>query len=184
MSTNSSAPPSGWLAVRSFLWAIGIPGVVAGYVPWRFFGLRDVRLDPLDPLHVIGLVCIAVGTMLLGWCIFDFARHGRGTLAPPDAPRQLVVDGLYRYVRNPMYLSVTTIVLGELLLTRSAALLFYWAVWFAAVNLFVMGYEEPTLRRRFGAAYERYTQQVGRWVPRMPRRATPRSSPQDPPPAA
>jgi protein-S-isoprenylcysteine O-methyltransferase Ste14 len=78
-----------------------------------------------------------------------------------------VVKGLYRYIRNPMYLSVTLIVLGELLLTGSSGLLVYWAVWFAGVNLFVLGYEEPSLRQRFGAEYDRYRKEVGRWVPRL-----------------
>ena len=81
-----------------------------------------------------------------------------GTLAPVDPPRALVVRGLYRHVHNPMYLSVTMIVLGEVLLTRSLALLVYWAIWFLAANLFVIGYEEPTLRRRFGASYNQYAQ--------------------------
>jgi protein-S-isoprenylcysteine O-methyltransferase Ste14 len=84
-----------------------------------------------------------------------------------DPPRELVVQGLYRYVRNPMYLAVTTIVMGELLLTRSSALFVYWMVWFVGVNLFVIGYEEPNLRRRFGASYEAYTREVGRWLPRL-----------------
>lgn len=66
-----------------------------------------------------------------------------------------------------MYLSVTTIVLGELLLTRSRGLLAYWAIWFAAVNLFVIGYEEPALRHRFGSSYERYSETVGRWIPQF-----------------
>ena len=83
------------------------------------------------------------------------------------------VRGLYRYVRNPMYLSVTTIVLGETLLTSSAALGVYWVMWFVLANLFVIGYEEPTLRRRFGVSYDEYTQQVGRWIPRFGSRATP-----------
>ncbi len=144
-----------------------LPGLFAGYLPWRYFGLSNVRIDLLHPLHIAGLVCIALGTALLLMCIWEFARSGRGTLAPVDAPRHLVVQGLYRYVRNPMYLSVTTIVLGELLLTRSSALLIYWVVWFIAVNLFVIGYEEPTLRRRFGASYASYTQNTGRWLPRI-----------------
>lgn len=137
----------------------------AGYVPWRFFGLAHVQLDLRNPVHILGLLAIAVGGGLLATCIWEFARSGRGTLAPVDPPRELVVRGLYRYVRNPMYLSVTVIVLGEFLLTGSRALLVYWVVWFVAVNLFVIGYEEPTLRRRFGASYERYTQEVGRWLP-------------------
>ena len=80
-----------------------------------------------------------------------------------------MISGLYRYVRNPMYLSVTLIVLGEALLTGSRALLLYWAIWFAAANVFVIAYEEPTLRRQFGADYERYLQQTGRWIPRFTR---------------
>jgi len=162
-----------WLAIRSIVWTVMLPGFFAGYVPWRFFGLRQVDLTLRDPLHLLGLIGIALGAGLLAVCIWEFAHSGRGTLAPFDPPQHLVVRGLYRYVRNPMYLSVTTIVFGELLLTRSLALLTYWAIWFAAVNLFVIGYEEPTLRRRFGDSYERYTQTVGRWIPTFRSRRPP-----------
>ena len=166
--------PTIWLAIRSLAWTVLVPGLFAGYVPWRFFGLGDVQLSLHNPVHVLGLLCIGLGVVFLGTCIWAFARAGRGTLAPVDPPRELVVRGLYRYVRNPMYLSVTVIVLGELLLTRSRPLLVYWTLWFVAVNLFVIGYEEPTLRRSFGTAYERYTQDVGRWLPRF-RSGQPRS---------
>lgn len=169
MPANGSALSAVWLGLRSVLWAVLLPGFFAGYVPWRYFGLRDVRLDLSNPLHIAGAGIITLGVALLGACIWEFARSGRGTLAPVDAPRRLVVQGLYRYVRNPMYLSVTSIVFGELLLTRSPGLLSYWVIWFIAVNLFVMGYEEPTLRRRFGADYEAYMRRVGRWLPRLPR---------------
>jgi len=158
-----------WLALRSLAWAALLPGLFAGYVPWRFLGLAQVRLDLRQPLHLLGLACLGLGAVLLAACIWEFARSGRGTLAPVDPPKELVVRGLYRYVRNPMYLSVTLIVLGEVLLARSRALLVYWAIWFAAVNLFVIGYEEPNLRRRFGESYERYRQRVNRWLPRIPR---------------
>jgi protein-S-isoprenylcysteine O-methyltransferase Ste14 len=153
------------LVLRNVLWTILLPGVFAGYLPWRYFGLDRVRLDVWKPAHLLGLILIGLGAVLLGACIFEFARSGRGTLSPVDPPRHLVVRGLYRYVRNPMYLSVTTIVLGELLVTRSSALAVYWIVWFVAVNLFVMGYEEPTLRQQFGASYDEYSGQVGRWIP-------------------
>ena len=146
-----------------------IPGVVAGWLPWRYFGLARVRLDLLDPLHLLGLACVACGAGFLAVCIWHFAVGGRGTLAPVDPPRDLVVRGPYRFVRNPMYLSVSTIILGELLLTRSTSLLAYGAAWFALVNLFVIGYEEPALRRRFGASYEHYAGTVGRWIPRFPK---------------
>jgi len=156
------------LTLRSLLWAILLPGIVAGYVPWTVFGVRDVVLDPSRPGHLLGLALIAAGTLLLFLCIVDFARVGRGTLSPVDPPTRLVVRGLYRYVRNPMYLSVTAILLGEVILTRSRGLAAYWAVWFLLVNVFVMGYEEPTLRRQFGESYEEYTRQVGRWIPAAP----------------
>ncbi len=156
-----------WLAVRSLLWAVLLPGLVAGYVPWRYFGLRFVVLDLGQPLHWAGLLGMAVGTVLLAVCILEFARRGRGTLSPVDPPRTLVIRGPYRYVRNPMYLSVSFVVLGEVLLTRSRGLFVFWVVWFAVVNLFVRGYEEPALRGQFGAAYERYAAAVGRWLPRL-----------------
>ena len=158
-----------WLALRSLLWTFLLPGFFAFYVPWRYFGLDRVTIDRSSPAHVIGLVSIGLGAVLLAGCIYEFARSGRGTLSPLDPPRHLVVRGLYRYVRNPMYLSVTMIVLGEVLLTRSSALAIYWVVWFICVNLFVMGYEEPTLGREFGPEYDEYCRQVGRWVPRLPR---------------
>jgi protein-S-isoprenylcysteine O-methyltransferase Ste14 len=157
------------LAVRSLLWAVLLPGVFAGYVPWRFFGLRYVVLDLTQPAHRAGLLGIGLGTVLLAVCILEFARSGRGTLSPVDPPCTLVVRGPYRFVRNPMYLGVTLIVLGEVLLTRSRGLFVWWAAWFALVNLFVLGHEEPALRRQFGAAYEQYAAAVRRWVPRLRR---------------
>jgi protein-S-isoprenylcysteine O-methyltransferase Ste14 len=163
----------GWssvsLALRSLLWTILLPGFFGGYLPWRYFGLRQARIDWSNPADILGLLCIALGAGLLATCIVEFARSGRGTLSPVDPPRHLVVRGLYRYVRNPMYLSVTTIVVGETLVTGSSALAFYLAMWILSVNLFVMGYEEPTLRRQFGDSYDEYTRRVGRWIPTIPK---------------
>jgi protein-S-isoprenylcysteine O-methyltransferase Ste14 len=167
MATVTNAKSTAGLAVRSLVWTILLPGMVAGYLPWRYFGLRGARIDASNPVHLVSLAGIALGAALLAACIVEFARRGRGTLSPVDPPRHLVVRGLYRYVRNPMYLSVTTIVFGEWLLTRSPALFIYWLIWFAGANLFVIGYEEPTLRRQFGASYDAYTGQVGRWIPRL-----------------
>ena len=165
MSDKISSWSSAWLALRSLLWTILLPGFFAGYVPWRFFGLGRLRFDLLSPASLLGLSCIGLGAVLLAACIFEFARSGRGTLSPLDPPRHLVVRGLYRYVRNPMYVSVTAIILGEALLIRSVALALYWAVWFVGANLFVIGFEEPSLRRRFGSSYDEYARKVGRWIP-------------------
>ena len=154
-----------WLALRSILWVVLLPGMVAGYVPWRFLGLRGINLDNGSPLHLLALTLIAAGAMLLLTCIWEFAATGRGTLAPADPPRVLVVRGLYRYVRNPMYLSVTTILLGEAMLVQSRPFLTYLAVWLVCVNLFVLGYEEPALTRQFGDSYREYAKSVNRWLP-------------------
>ena len=156
-----------WLFLRSAFWTLAFPGFFAGFLPWRYFGVSDVLIDWTNPLHLVGLVLIALGSVLLIACIVEFARRGRGTLSPADPPKELVVQGLYRYVRNPMYLSVSTIVLGEVMLTKSIPLFIYWVTWFACVNLFVMGYEEPYLRRQFGESYAAYTRSVGRWIPRV-----------------
>jgi protein-S-isoprenylcysteine O-methyltransferase Ste14 len=116
----------------------------------------------------LGVVPLIMGTSGLIWCIWDFGRMGKGTLAPVDPPRFVVRSGLYRVVRNPMYVSVLTALAGEALLFRSARL----AVWGVVVALmfhaFVVAYEEPTLRRQFGTNYEAYLGAVPRWLPRRP----------------
>ena len=156
-----------WLFLRSAFWTFAFPGFFAGFVPWRYFGVSEVDFDPANPLHLLGALLISLGAMLLLACIYEFAARGRGTLSPADPPKELVVQGLYRYVRNPMYLSVLTVVAGEIILTRSSALAVYWLVFFGAATLFVRGYEEPYLRRQFGESYERYARDVGRWIPRL-----------------
>jgi protein-S-isoprenylcysteine O-methyltransferase Ste14 len=155
------------VVLRSLLWTLLLPGMVAGFIPWRFYGLSHVHVDVTNPLTILALLLIAAGVVLLLACIWEFAARGKGTLSPLDPTKELVVQGLYRYVRNPMYLSVSTIVLGEALLARSRGLVVYWAIFFVIVNLFVRLYEEPTLRRQFGESYERYQRQVGRWLPRI-----------------
>lgn len=166
VTTHTRSWSSAALAARSLLWTLLLPGVFAGYVPWRYFGLDRVR-GPFTAIQLVGVFCMAIGAGLLAACIWEFAHRGRGTLSPVDPPRQLVVRGLYKYVRNPMYLSVTALVLGEALVTRSRELAIYWAVWFSCAHLFVIGYEEPNLRERFGESYDTYTRRVGRWIPRL-----------------
>ena len=156
-----------WLFLRSAFWTFAFPGFFAGYVPWRYFGVSAVDFSWSNPLHLVAALFIAVGATLLLTCIYEFAARGRGTLSPADPPTELVVQGLYRYVRNPMYLSVMTIVTGEILLTRSIDLFWYLLIFFAAASVFVRSYEEPYLKSRFGESYERYMREVGRWLPRL-----------------
>ena len=165
--------PSLWLALRSLFWTVALPGMVAGYVPWRYIGLAAADFSWRDPVQLLGALLIATGAALLATCIWEFAHSGRGTLSPVDPPRQLVVRGLYRYVRNPMYVGVTTMLAGEMLITRTTIFAVYCAGWLVAVNLFIVGYEEPTLRAQFGASYDEYRKSVGRWIPRLPRHRSP-----------
>jgi protein-S-isoprenylcysteine O-methyltransferase Ste14 len=165
------------LALRSLLWTVLMPGMVAGYIPWRYLGLRTASFAPGNPRQLLGLASVILGVALLAECIWQFARRGRGTLSPVDPPRHLVVEGLYKYVRNPMYLAVSLIVLGEALIAASWTVFFYWVCFFIAASVFVVGYEEPWLRRQFGESYEHYTRHVRRWIPRL---APYRAADQDP----
>jgi protein-S-isoprenylcysteine O-methyltransferase Ste14 len=98
-------------------------------------------------------------------CLWEFAARGRGIPAPIDHPKQLVVTGLYQYVRNPMYVGVLLFLLGEALFFGSSRFLLYAIAWLAFVHVNVLVYEEPNLRRKFGRSYERYTSAVRRWIP-------------------
>jgi len=116
--------------------------------------------------QVGGVVVAASGAVLALWCIVAFIVIGRGTPAPFDPPRRLVVVGPYRRVRNPMYVGVVSIVFGESILFRSYDLVACALILCLMFHLFVVFYEEPTLRKKFGADYEEYCKAVPRWIPR------------------
>lgn len=127
---------------------------------------KQVALRPALGWHLLPM---AIGAAIMLRCCWDFAWTGRGTPMPLDPPRQLVITGLYRRVRNPMYLGMALFLIGEAFFLPEVTreMLIMTAVLFAAVNLFVMLYEEPVLRSKFGDDYVRYTRAVGRWVPRL-----------------
>lgn len=159
---------STFLAVRSLFFAIVFPGTVTVAIPYLIVTReRSQFVVHWAAWHYVGFVPIAVGAGILISCIRDFAVIGRGTLAPIDPPKELVVQGLYRYVRNPMYLGVLTLLLGEAVFFESIGLLQFAAGWAVVIHLFVLLYEEPTLKRKFGESYDRYCRSVRRWVPRM-----------------
>jgi protein-S-isoprenylcysteine O-methyltransferase Ste14 len=135
-------------------------------VPWLIAIGAGSRLG--SGLQLIGAVALAIGLAGYGWCAADFVRFGRGTPAPLAPPRVLVVRGLYRYTRNPMYLSVLMAVLGQAILLASPWILAYAAALAVMFHLAVIGYEEPSLSRTFGAAYAAYRRQASRWLP-LPR---------------
>ncbi len=157
------------LFLRSIFFTLLLPGTVTILIPyWLITPGGPGFLYSLHQFRVAGLPLIASGAAGLLWCIWDFFSSGRGTLAPVDPPKHLVVRGLYRYVRNPMYVFVVTILLGESIFFDSRPILVEAGVFFVLANLFVIFYEEPILRREFGESYKTYSQRVGRWIPRRP----------------
>jgi protein-S-isoprenylcysteine O-methyltransferase Ste14 len=142
------------------------PGVVAGLVPWWLTGWQQGAEWPV-PVRVAGGLLIAAGAATLLGSFAQFALEGRGTPAPPAPTEHLVVRGVYRYVRNPMYLAVTAVITGQALVLGRPVLLGYAAIIAAAFVAFVHGYEQPTLARRYGAEYEAYRRAVPGWWPRL-----------------
>jgi protein-S-isoprenylcysteine O-methyltransferase Ste14 len=154
------------LAIRSALFTIVVPGAGAVLVPWWI-------LNTFDPTATAtawpAVVLIALGAAVYLWCVWLFAAVGGGTPGPWDSPQRFVAVGPYRWVRNPIYVASIVLVLGEAWLFEAPALLVYVAAMVIVFHLFVISYEEPTLRRRFGDDYLDYQRRVPRWLPRPPR---------------
>lgn len=154
------------LLLRSIFFTFLLPGTVTVVIPYQIISTRGAGdFSVYQPLRYLGVPFIVTGAAGLLWCIWQFFAEGRGTLAPVDPPKHLVVRGLYRYVRNPMYVSVITILIGEAIFFLSAGVLIEAGIFMALAHLFVAFYEEPALRRQFGDGYERYARTVGRWIP-------------------
>jgi protein-S-isoprenylcysteine O-methyltransferase Ste14 len=154
-------------ALGSIVFLVLAPGIVAGLVPWALTGWRVQEPLPYwAPLRVAGLVLLAAGVAVLLHAFWRFVVEGLGTPAPVAPPERLVVGGLYRYVRNPMYLAVSATIVGQALALGQPLLLVYAAAFGAAVVAFVHSYEEPRLRRQFGEQYETYRRAVPAWWPR------------------
>ena len=155
-------------AVGSLVFFLVAPATVAGWVPWWLTGWR-----PGPPLlgvvasRPFGVAVLACGIGVVAECFCRFALKGVGTPAPVAPTHHLVVSGLYRFVRNPMYLGVFAAIVGQGLLLGRVVLLQYAAIVWAAFFLFVVGYEEPVLGAQFGEEYARYRRNVPRWLPRL-----------------
>jgi protein-S-isoprenylcysteine O-methyltransferase Ste14 len=153
-------------AAGSALFFAVAPGVIAGVIPWAITGW-DTESEWWLPLRVLGGVLIVAGAAVLVHAFARFVVEGLGTPAPVAPTEHLVVGGLYRYVRNVMYIAVTTTIIGQALLLGQVALLVWAAVAWAAMAGFVVTYEEPTLTERYGAQYEEYRRAVPAWFPRL-----------------
>jgi protein-S-isoprenylcysteine O-methyltransferase Ste14 len=144
------------------------PGTVAGLVPWLISHWQmQLPLLRFTPFRGIGILLIVGGILIVLESFARFALKGVGTPAPIFPTHHLVVSGLYRYVRNPMYVGVVAMILGQGLLLGNVGLLIYAALVWLAMHIFVVGYEEPTLRRTYGVEFEIFCKNVPRWVPRL-----------------
>ena len=144
------------------------PGTVAVLIPWRITRWR-LSYPSWDstPLRILGALLLTAGTAGLLDCFTRFVRKGHGTPAPFFPTETLVVTGLYRFVRNPMYVAILAMLLGQVLCFGNVSLLVYTAGAWLATHLFVCLYEEPTLRRTYGGSYDTYRAHVPRWLPRF-----------------
>jgi protein-S-isoprenylcysteine O-methyltransferase Ste14 len=154
-------------AAGSFVFLLLAPGVAAGLVPWLLTGWTANEEFAWPPLQILGALLIVAGAGALVHAFVRFVVEGVGTPAPVAPTERLVVGGLYRYLRNPMYLAVAATIIGQALLLGRPGLLAYAALFMAVVAAFVRLYEEPTLAERFGEEYADYREAVPAWHPRV-----------------
>lgn len=155
-------------ALKTLIFTVFVPGTVAIWIPYRILSSAGSRgTISIGGFRYVGLAVITIGALIYLWCAWDFTFAGKGTPAPIDPPRKLVVRGLYRYVRNPMYLGVLSVVLGQAVLFEALRLFAYSGLVLVLFSAFVLFYEEPTLKRKFGHSYKQYCERVPRWIPRF-----------------
>jgi protein-S-isoprenylcysteine O-methyltransferase Ste14 len=152
-------------ALGSAFFLLVAPGVMAGLVPWLLTGWHPKAES--TPLQVAGIGLILAGLAALLHSFARFVTEGRGTPAPVAPTERLVVGGLYRHVRNPMYVAVTALIVGQALVLARPGLLVYALAFVVLTSAFARFYEEPTLRDRYGSEYEEYRRAVRSWLPRL-----------------
>jgi protein-S-isoprenylcysteine O-methyltransferase Ste14 len=151
---------------RAITYATLFVGFLLIYLPARVLASAGIVRPPaIGAPQIVGIIVGSIGAALALWCIFTFATIGKGTPAPFDPPRRLVIRGPYRFVRNLMYIGAVLALAGAALFFKSLPLLAYAAAFLLACHSFVLAYEEPALRRSFGPEYEAYCQRVSRWWP-------------------
>jgi protein-S-isoprenylcysteine O-methyltransferase Ste14 len=160
-------PPLTGLAAT--VYTIIVPGSLTVLVPWLVLRTNGSTLAAHSAWQHLGWAPLALGAVLVIRCARDFVVRGHGTPAPHAAPTALVANGFYRWTRNPMYVGVLSMLLAEALLWWSSALLWYAAGTWVTMHVFVVSYEEATLRRRFGVSYAAYCATVPRWLGRVRR---------------
>jgi protein-S-isoprenylcysteine O-methyltransferase Ste14 len=152
--------------LKSLFFLIFVPGLLIGYFPYMI-STSDTELLTLGAVRYFAFPLLLIGWAAMLWCFWNFLVNGRGTPAPIDPPKELVAVGPYRFVRNPMYVAGIIALFGWILWSPSLPLILAPFLFFTAAHLFVTGYEEPTLKNKFGAAYEEYCRRVPRWIPKF-----------------
>jgi len=155
-----------FVIIRAITYATLFIGLLLVYVPARVLAWSGiVRPAVMDAPQIAGMIIGGAGAVIALWCVATFATIGKGTPMPLDPPRKLVIRGPYRFVRNPMYIGAGLALAGAALFYRSVSLLTYGGLFLLVTHIFVVTYEEPTLRRTFGSDYEAYCRRVRRWWP-------------------
>ena len=156
-------------AIKTLLWSVFVPGTVTIVVPYLLLHSRfdSWRLDAAG-FRFFGLIPILIGVVIYVWCACEFTFVGKGTPAPFDPPKELVVKGPYRCVRNPMYVFVALTLIGEAIFFGATILVLYAAIAVIICHLWLLLHEERSLKRRFGEPYQRYCDRVSRWIPGLP----------------
>lgn len=153
------------LLLRNLFFTLLQPGMVAGVIPFLIFRKNDQwQFTSFSAWPFLGLLLFLPGLLILLVCIADFARKGKGTLSPADPTKHLVISGLYRYSRNPMYVGVLLMLAGEAIFFQSFILAGYALLIFLLFYGFVVWFEEPRLKKDFGQAYEQYMNTTPRWI--------------------
>jgi len=155
-----------FVLVRAITYAALFIGFVLVYLPSRFLSWSGIAAPATTGApQIAGMTMVTIGTVIALWCVCTFVFIGKGTPAPFDPPRTLVIRGPYRFVRNPMYIGAGMTLAGAALYYESLSILIYTCLFFLITHLFVVLYEEPTLRRNFGTEYEAYCRRTTRWWP-------------------
>lgn len=154
------------LFLRNLFFTILQPGIVAGLIPFLILGaqVKEAFGQTWQFYHYCGAFLFLLGFIIMSICIVNFALRGRGTLSPADPTKKLVATGLYQFSRNPMYVGVTLMLIGEAIFFQSLVLSLYAFFIFMAFHLFIVFFEEPRLKRDFGDEYDGYCKQVRRWL--------------------
>ncbi len=162
--TSKSKLPS--LFIRNLVFTILQPGLVVGLIPYLIvnYSGKNTSASASPLLHYTGALIFAFGSLVVLFCIGQFAIQGAGTLSPADPTKKLVTSGLYRFSRNPMYIGVLMMLVGENIAIGTAYLWLYSGLVFLSFYLFVRYREEPRLSRDFGKDYETYQHKVRRWI--------------------